>query len=266
MPEHTSRLDHTATVDALESTLADTVALAADTPADLSIPTCPGWDAAHLWKHLGMVHRWAAEIVATRSDVRINRNDMDMHLPEADLWAPWLADGADTLLAALRDTAPDEPMWVWGDDPRAAWWSRRQLHETIIHNADTALALDREVDIPGDLAADGLDELLDNVAPRLAWRGPDAAALPGLTVHLHATDSADAVDPADAAAGEWMISVGADTVTYTHSHSKGDIAVRGPVSALLLTTYGRRPLAASGLELLGDRADWDRFLDVVSLG
>jgi len=273
MPEHTSSLDHTTTIDALEAVLATTVALATDTPADLPIATCPGWDAAALWRHLGMVHRWAAETVATRSDVAIDRRTMDMHLPGDDHWAPWLAEGADALLGTLRDTAADEPVWVWADDPRACWWARRQLHETVVHNADAALALGRgtdgAIDVPPAIAADGIDELLDNLPARLGWRGDEAPALPELTVHLHATDTdGDGARLGDS--GEWMVTTSTDAVTYTHGHGKGDIAVRAPVGHLLLACYGRLPVdgtgAAGGAAIFGRPGDWDRFLEVVTLG
>ncbi|MFJ7770051.1 maleylpyruvate isomerase N-terminal domain-containing protein [Streptomyces sp. NPDC097107] len=31
---------------------------------DAKVPTCPGWQVRDLLRHTGMVHRWAAEIVA----------------------------------------------------------------------------------------------------------------------------------------------------------------------------------------------------------
>ena len=65
------------------------------------------------------------------------------------------------------------------------------------------------------------------------------------TVHLHATD--DVPDHA----GEWMISV-ADEVTWSHDHGKGDVAVRGAASDLLLLAWGRLDPAADAFEVFGD--------------
>lgn len=204
MPEHASSLDHTATIDALESVLATTVALAADTPAELPVPTCPGWDATTaLWTHLGTVHRWAAEIVATRSDVRIAFRDIALHLPEDGMWAPWLADGADVLLAALRDTAGDEPMWVWADDPLGTWWARRQLHETIVHNADAALALGRGSTCgPSSppTASTSCSTTRRRACPGGAGKAPP---LPTLTAHLHATDGVPGPTPIPVPGSGW---------------------------------------------------------------
>jgi uncharacterized protein (TIGR03083 family) len=255
---------YTAVVDALEAELARTVRLAELTEASLPIPTCPGWDAAGLWRHLGMVHRWAAEIVRTRSDVVLDRSSMDMHLPADDLWAPWLAEGADLLLSALRGSAADQPMWTWGDGGDAAWWARRQLHETLVHDADAALALGRDEELAAiqpSVAADGIDERLHNLTASLWWRGADAPALPGICVHLHATD--DGLGEA----GEWMVTLGGEPpVRWEHAHGKGDVAVRGPAWSLLLSLYGRLPADHPDLEIFGDPDVFARFREIAALG
>jgi hypothetical protein len=56
------------------------------------------------------------------------------------------------------------------------------------------------------------------------------AALSGVggSVHLHATDGD----------GEWFIETG-DGLTWTRAHEKGDVAVRGTTSDLLLLVWGR---------------------------
>jgi predicted lipid carrier protein YhbT len=43
----------------------------------------------------------------------------------------------------------------------------------------------------------------------------------------------------------------------TREHAKGDAAVRGPASDLLLVVYGRKPTDA--VEVLGDASLFDRF-------
>ena len=264
---------YTATVDALESELARTVRLAELTDPQLPIPSCPGWDAAALWKHLGMVHRWAAEIVRTRSDVPLDRAGIDMQLPDDDQWAPWLAEGADLLLAALRDCAVDQPMWTWGEGRSAGWWARRQLHETLVHDADAALALGEELGIEPERAADCIDERLENLAASLFWRGEGGQPQRAMTVHLHATD--DGIDEA----GEWMVSVvppqsgaGADDpasrsrIVSEHAHGKGDAAVRGPATALLMSLFGRYPADHGELQVFGDESAWEEFREIAALG
>jgi uncharacterized protein (TIGR03083 family) len=255
---------YTTVVDALEAELARTVRLAEMTEPILAIPTCPGWDAAALWRHLGMVHRWAAEIVRTRSDVVLDRSSMDMHLPTDDLWAPWLAEGADLLLSALRGSAPDQPVWTWGDGGDVAWWADRQLHETLVHNVDASLALELDDElrsIDANVAAAGIDERLRNLTASLWWRGADAPPLPQICVHLHATD--DALGEA----GEWMVTLGGEPpVVWEHAHGKGDVAVRGPAALLLLSMYGRLPADHPDLERFGEDAAWRSFREIAALG
>lgn len=238
MDDNPGHLDHEATIDALEDELTRCVALAERAPVDLPIPTCPGWTAGELWQHLGIVHRWVTEIVGERPTEAVSRRTIDAKVPTDGLWSPWMAEGADDLLAALRGTAAEDPMWSWGADHHARWWARRQLHETVVHDADAALALGEEFVVPANVAADGICELLDNTAVRLTWPGanPPTGAT---TIHLHATDAPDPGLPGAGAAGlgdagEWMLELGEGTVAYTHGHGKGDLAVRAPVTTLML--------------------------------
>ena len=59
-------------------------------------------------------------------------------------------------------------------------------------------------------------------------------------MHLHCTD----------ADGEWLLRFDPDGFTFTREHAKGDVAVRGPASDLMLYLVGRGPLDA--LEVHGD--------------
>ena len=67
---------------------------------------------------------------------------------------------------------------------------------------------------------------------------PDLRELlgPGHTIHLHATDTADA---------EWVVDLTGDVITWRPSHEKSAVAWRGPVTELLLGLYRRRPPAAT---------------------
>ncbi len=66
--------------------------------------------------------------------------------------------------------------------------------------------------------------------------------LPG-SVHLHATDTP----------GEWVVRPGPDGApVVTAEHAKGDAAIRGPASDLLLVLWRRVGLDA--VEVIGDRA------------
>src|ERR1700743_1654674 len=108
------------------------------------VPGCPGWDLAKLVKHTGIVHRWAAAVVATRAIAPIAHSALDVGLPADQAGSPqWLAAGASPLVTVLRDAGPDAPVWSWADDTSAGsgWWARRMAHETTVHRADVEMTL-----------------------------------------------------------------------------------------------------------------------------
>ncbi len=249
-------LTHQQSIDAFSTVLRDTVNLASRTPPDLQIPTCGEWEARDLWEHLGQVHRWATLLIATHSREYIKRRDVEIEEPRNGDWAQWLESGGTRLVSTLAENTGDEAVWSWGDDHHVRWWSRRQLHETIIHNADAALAMGQYPDIPAELAADCLDELLDN-QPANAPRGePDSNTF---TVHLHATD--DGLGEA----GEWMISVEDGDLTYTHAHGKGDVALQGSATELLLCLANRLDLDDAEIKLFGDEQAMRSLIELAAL-
>ena len=77
----------------------------------------------------------------------------------------------------------------------------------------------------------------------------------GATLHLHATD--DGLG----AAGEWTITGTGDGIAWSHEHGKGDAALRGSAKDLLLAVVRRQPVADGDIEVFGDTAVWDGWLD-----
>src|ERR1700757_4746862 len=67
------------------------------------VPTCPGWTFRQLATHVGRGHRWAAQIVSTRSAVPIpTREVADGKLPQDPAQhAPWLNSGAERVIEAV---------------------------------------------------------------------------------------------------------------------------------------------------------------------
>ena len=102
------------------------------------VPSCPGWKARDLSEHLGDVHRWAEHLVRVEARKRIPSEAMGLELSPVD--AGWLRRGGTALIATLRASNPDAPMWAWGADQHVRFWSRRQLHETMVHRLDLELA------------------------------------------------------------------------------------------------------------------------------
>ncbi|WP_329036859.1 maleylpyruvate isomerase family mycothiol-dependent enzyme [Streptomyces sp. NBC_00178] len=233
--------------------------------ADLAarVPTCPDWNLRELVVHVGGAHRWAGEIVRTRAAAEIP----DDAVPgsggpasgDAAALDAWLAEGAAATVAALREAGPDTEVWTWAWERRTAFWARRMAHETAVHRADAAAAVGRDFEVAPDLAADTITEWLEIVAFAQAGGDPEAAELRGggRSLHLHATDAADA---------EWLIEFGEDGFTWRHAHAKATVALRGPLTGLMLAFNRRRKPDEGGLEVLGDRSLLDFWLERSSFG
>lgn len=211
---------------------------AADADPAARIEHCPEWDMEGLVKHV--VGVWAfmtAQVEAADPDA--------MARPERDGSSP--AERLDRLVAVLSDAEPTSPCWNWcpPEARNAAWVVRRMAHETAVHRWDAENAVGEAAPIDGELARDGVDEILD-VAWRFHMAGP-VSDYPSSTLHLHRTDGE----------GEWLLSSGDGGLVVAHEHAKGDVAARGTASDLALLVWGRRQ---PGIEVFGDEADLAAWL------
>ena len=219
------------------------------------VPTCPEWTMRQLITHVGRAHRWAAAIVTTRSAVPIPFREVpDGKLPENPReHGDWLRTGAAGVIDAVR-AAGDEQVWTHPGPGPASYWARRMAHETAVHRADGQIALGQRPRIDAVIAADGIDEWLGFLAaPEPGEDRPSLAGLHGKVLHVHVTDT-------EVAAGEWMIRPAADGVAVEPGHGKGDVAVRGPASDMLLVLMRRFPASDPSVEVLGDAALLDTLL------
>ena len=211
------------------------------------IPTCPDWSLRQLATHVGRAQRWAAEIVTRRSAEFIAYRDVpDGRIPDDPAQRPdWLNGGASLLIDAVRAGGAEQVWTLTGPGP-ASFWARRMAHETAVHLADAELAVGRDVRIPADLAADGIDEWL-GFATGDPGDQPPPLPEPGQTLHVHVTDTLDG-------AGEWLVTRTPDRLAVEQGHARADVALRGPAAALFLVLLRRLPTAAPGVEVLGDQA------------
>jgi uncharacterized protein (TIGR03083 family) len=155
-----------------------------------------------------------------------------------------MRDGLARVAAALDRPAGD-PAWTWAPDGTVGFWQRRQAHETAIHRVDAELAAGPPTPVPAALAADGIDEWLALLAFRPGAEPPSGD---GETLHLHCTDEA----------GEWLVTLTEAGPAIERRHAKGDVAVRGPASDLLLVLLRR--FEPERVEVLGTRSVLDAFL------
>jgi uncharacterized protein (TIGR03083 family) len=122
------------------------------------------------------------------------------------------------------------------------FWARRTAHETAVHRWDAQNAGGPPDALAADLAVDGLDEYLGILSAFPGRRFPQRGS-----IHLHATD----------APGEWLVRLDAEGIRVTHDHAKGDVALRGPASDVLLVLLGRK--TPDAVDVFGDADLFDRF-------
>ncbi|MDQ1485399.1 MAG: hypothetical protein QOJ62_1092 [Actinomycetota bacterium] len=213
------------------------VALAAAASAaglDAPVPTCPRWRVRHLLGHVGTVHRWAATHVREGKVAVAGGRQPPFAKPPKDERLDWFVEGHAALVQTLRAAPPDVDSWSFLPAPSAlAFWARRQAHETAIHRADAASALQEAVVYDTAFAADGLDELLCGF---MARPGGTLKADPQRTL------SVDALD----AHRYWHVVIGpAGRQITTHAGPAADMAadcaIRGSASDLYQLLWNRIP-------------------------
>jgi uncharacterized protein (TIGR03083 family) len=237
--------------------------------ADLTVPvpSCPGWNAGQLLRHLGGAQRLAEESVRTRATGPLpddHVRDLSAYTDEDPaVLGPWLAEGAARLAGTLREAGPGVKAWSPVTGGTTDFFARRLAHETVVHRADAALALGVPYTVEEDVALDALDEWMELCSlPILFEIHPWMRELPGpgRTLHFHATDT----EPG--AAAEWVVDLTGDTIVWRRAHEKAAVAVRAPLTDLLLLVYKRRPPRGEGVEVLGDAELLDFWLERVSFG
>lgn len=226
--------------------------------ADLTrqVPTCPEWNLRQMLTHVGRAHRWAAQIVSTRASEPVPfRQVPDGRLPgDPAAHAGWLAAGAARLVTALTE-AGDAQVWTHLGHGPASYWARRMAHETAVHRADAQLTFGQRPVIDPVTAADGIDEWLGFVSE--VDPGEQAQRLAGLwqghSLHLHVTGEGTG-------GGEWTVRGEPGRLVVEPGHAKGEVAVRGPASDLLLVLMRRLPPDDPAVEVLGERPLLDAWL------
>lgn len=218
------------------------------------VPTCPGWMFKQLFRHVGRGNRWAAQIIAERLSGPPDPRQVPNGKPPDDMDAAieWLHASARLVLRAAEAVGPGRRVWTFVGPRPPGWWVRRRVHEATVHRADAALALGADYSLPAELAADAISEFIELMAVQAKMQSPPLEH--GQTLHLHATE------PALGCVGEWTITSARYGLDWSHDHDKGDVALRGPATDVLLALTRRRTAADLGLEVYGDTAVWDRWL------
>lgn len=204
-------------------------------PGDAAVPTCPGWTALDLVRHVGDVYSHKVSVL------RLGRR------PEPGEWP--LGDALDHPAALARHDAvageladllaerrPDAPVWTWMEgagEGTAGAWARRMAHESLVHRVDAEAVAGQPLHpaAPG-LAADGVDEIMTWMAgdPDIV-ADPRAAAGRAGSVLLDHGEAALLVELPD----------GGHTVTTTAPGSPAEAVLHGDALSLDLELWGRLP-------------------------
>jgi uncharacterized protein (TIGR03083 family) len=194
---------------------------------DLAVPWCGDWRVRDLVEHLTQVHHWAA---AQARRVVVVPLDAAVDDP-----AGRYRRSAAELLQVLTATEPDAPAWTLDESRVAAFWHRRQVHETLVHLWDLRSAAALGTAEPPALWADTVDEVVTVMTPRQVRLGRLPA--PEGRIELRAHDvGAGWTLPAAAAAPTTPVAV-----------------LDGPAEALALLLWGRTRLDDQRLTVIGDR-------------
>jgi uncharacterized protein (TIGR03083 family) len=244
-------------------------ALVADADPSVAVPGCPRWNLAQLLRHVGGAHRWAEAVVRTRSAEPVPHDLVDEVAGYAhetpEVLDAWLAEGARHLVEALRGAGPDVPVWSPGPGGTALFWARRMLHETVVHRADASWAVGAPFAVARDVALDAVDEWMGfGSAPELVEPAPGVVPLlgPGRTLHVRATGTG--TDAAVEAAAEWLVDLSGDAVAWRRAHAEAAVTVRAAPADLVLLLYGRYTADDRRVEVRGDRALLDLWLERTS--
>lgn len=213
-----------------------------------SIKSCPGWRVADLVWHLTEVHHFWRTIVAEQHSTWEG-----YERPPRPADHALLSDyesGLTTLLSTLTSIDPAQANWTWSSDHSAGFVIRRMAQETAVHRWDADQAAGSPLAIEATLASDGIDEFL---AHFIADVRADAPSVGG-SVHLHCTD----------VPGEWTVRpTEAGGMNVIREHAKGDAAMRGTASDLLLALWRRVDLSV--IDVVGDAAVAARFVEHTNL-
>jgi uncharacterized protein (TIGR03083 family) len=219
-------------LEALAGLQDDFLATIPDVDPAAPVPWCGRWRVSHLVVHLARIHHWAAGQARREQEIPLGRGPFVL----TDLYAACAAELRDT----LTTLGPDAPAWTLDGTGTAAFWHRRQTHETLVHLWDLRTAGGLGLAVEPALWADTVDEVVTVMQPRQERMGRmDPLPAPVRLV-------------ADDADRRWLLG---DTGTAEPS-----VTVTGPAQALALLLWGRATPAGERLTVSGDAAALDDAL------
>lgn len=199
------------------------------------VPSCPGWTAADLVRHVGEVYLHKVAIMRSGQFPEDWPPDFSGEEPIA-----LLDRGYADLTAEFAARPATAPAVTWYEpEQNVAFWIRRMAQETAIHRIDAELAARGSVSpVPDDIAADGIDEVLIRMLAygSAAWPGEYA----GLAGERPAGEDGDDTIVVRSGGSEWTVRPAPDHVrvgTGAGGHVRA--AVEAPPDPMLRWLWGR---------------------------
>jgi uncharacterized protein (TIGR03083 family) len=220
----------------LESLRSDAALLGATARRDLGAPApaCPDWTVTDVVDHVAAVYRHKIACM------RLGRAPESMPDPPPGDPVDRMTDSLDELVTELTTRGPLAPSYTWHQpDQTVAFWYRRMAQETAVHRVDVQLAFGPAGPIDGDIAVDGVDEVLEIM---LAGDWSDLPQ-PGPQRRIQ-LDAGNAVRE---------VTLRPTSVSVVRSPAgPAETTVRGGADQILLWLWGRTGL--DGLQVGGDTA------------
>lgn len=214
---------------------------------DALVETCGEWTMSDLTHHLYSVQHFWTHVVRGRPSAGPKTYDRPLRVQFGALKK--MKATTKRLVAALDGAPRTAEAWTWSNDHTIDFIVRRQVHEALIHSIDGRLAAGSPIrQIPGDLAADGIDELVTVMMTDT----PDEATFEpsGPVVRIGVREV-----PA-----HWTLQLGRAVVATQRgpaqlpaaellgNETPADLELMGPGHDLLLWLWGRSEPSIAGLE------------------
>jgi uncharacterized protein (TIGR03083 family) len=204
----------------------------AATDLDAAVPTCPGWTVRDAVMHTAQVYDHKATIVERSLDA-----PPQPWPPDYDIKDPleFYDEQLHRVIEALRTRDPATAVWTWyPPEQTVGFWVRRMMQETVIHRADVESAVGRRPDVPDEVAADGIDELIERMLCN-----DDESYYEG-----YSPGSGERVSISAAGSG-WTVTLGQKTASFTReADTDADAALTGDGGPMLLALWNRLPYSA----------------------
>ena len=236
-----------------------------------AIPSCPGWNLTFLLLHLGRNHRLVSSRLRSRDGDPVPASLKDLSFTRLNApWQDWLSsgkapddepipaglvewfdEGAAELTQLLAEVADDAQVWNFTGQSKipANFYQRQMAVETTLHRWDAQNAVQTPDPVDPELAYNAINLLFQFLPMRRKnFQGPQGQ---GETFHFHRTDGE----------GEWLLTFNGSELDIKQAHAKGDVAIRGSASDLLLFLWRRIP--ADRLQVFGDPALVDRYFELL---